>query len=87
MEEKDNKILELFDQLRQAQALHEKYVDEKEKEISNIKEEFQLELDQNNDFVLDQINSLKQELNERRLVYIMLHIDMKFCHATCCTQF
>jgi hypothetical protein len=70
-QEKDNKISDLVEQLKQTQEHHDKYVVDKDNEIANMKDEFQLELDQNNEFVLNHINVLKQELADSRLVFVI----------------
>ena len=69
IQEQDNKISDLLEQLKQTQELHDQYVKDKDDEISSMKDEFQLELDKNNEFVLNQINVLRQELAEARLVF------------------
>lgn len=71
VEAKENAISDLVEELKQTQERHDQYAQDKEAEISNMKDEFQMELDKNNEFVLNQINLLKQELAETRLVYFM----------------
>ena len=70
VEAKEKTISDLVEELTQTQERYDQYVQDKETEMSNIKSEFELELEKNNEFVLDQINILKQELAETRLVYL-----------------
>lgn len=69
VEAKEKTISDLVEELKQTQERYDQYVQDKETEMSNIKNEFELELEKNNEFVLNQINILKQELAETRLVY------------------
>ena len=73
IEEKQKNISDLLDQLKERQESYDQYVQDKDTEMSNMKDEFQVELDKNNEFVLNQINVLKQELAESRLVFFYIH--------------
>ena len=70
VEAKEKTISDLAEELKQTQERYDQYVQDKETEMSNIKSEFELELEKNNEFVLNQINILKQELAETRLVHL-----------------
>lgn len=63
---KKAELLDLENELTKVKEIHEQYINEKNEEISNLKNDFLLELNQNNEFVLNQINALRQELDESR---------------------
>ena len=63
---KKAELLDLENELTKLKEIHEQYINEKNEEISNLKNDFLLELNQNNEFVLNQINALRQELDESR---------------------
>ena len=72
LEENDNKIANLLEHLDQTQEMHNKSIQDKDAEISDMKDEFQMELDKNNEFVLEQINKLKEELAQSRYSFIFM---------------